>query len=124
LPLARLRDAADEFFSRVIDPRAPGGLRLEDARAFEGLVLEAGLRRLGDLAEVYRLLGSEALVECRNHHRHYRRELARVARLERAATSATSSPPRGDTRGSGFIPVAHDEIDRDVDRSRFVLRRM
>lgn len=123
-PLSKLREAADDFFARASDPRLPGALRLEDARAFEGLVLEAGLRRLGDLAEVYRLLGCEALVEGRNHHRHYRRELARVAQLERAASVSNISPPAPDSRRSELARVAEDEVDGDVDRSRFVLRRV
>lgn len=121
-PLAALRRAADEFFSRVVAGRSPGALRLSDARVFEGLVLEAGLRRLGDLAEVYRMLGAQTLVDGRNHHRHFRRELERVARLERAVWTAGDSRPPGEATAR-FAGEAQDEVESDVDGPRFELRR-
>lgn len=123
MPLAGLRRAADEFFARVVEGRSPVALRLEDARVFEGLVLEAGLRRVGDLAEVYRLLGAGTLVDGRNHHRHFRRELARVARLERAASSERHSSRLGDAEAR-LAGEAHEEVEGDVDGARFELRRV
>lgn len=89
--LAELRRAADEVVTHALTTQSSRKLDLEDARAFEGLVLEAALQRLGDLAEVYRLFGGVSLVERRNHHRHYRRELTRVARLEQALEVRPSS---------------------------------
>jgi DNA-binding NtrC family response regulator len=77
-----LRRAADDFIEHAIQRRAAGKpFYIEHAGALGGLVLEAGVRRLGDLREVYRLLGGDAVVRSRNHNREFRRELAKVARL-------------------------------------------
>jgi len=86
--LESLRRAADDFIAHAVRRRAAGScLIMDHAGAFGGLVLEAGLRRLGDLREVYRLLGADSVVESRNHQRDFRRELAKIGRLEQALLS-------------------------------------
>jgi DNA-binding NtrC family response regulator len=82
-----LRRAADSFADQLVDGGA--ALRLDHVDALRGLVLEAALRRLGDLREVFRRLGGESLVRGRNHGRAYRREHDRIAALEAALGSAT-----------------------------------
>ncbi|HWU87453.1 MAG TPA: sigma 54-interacting transcriptional regulator [Kofleriaceae bacterium] len=84
--MSHLRRAADSFVDHLVE----GGvaLRLDHADALRGLVLEAGLRRLGDLREVFRFLGGEAIVRSRNHAREYRREYDKVAALEAALTTS------------------------------------
>ncbi|HEX2688545.1 MAG TPA: sigma 54-interacting transcriptional regulator [Kofleriaceae bacterium] len=80
--MVHMRRAADSFVDQLVENGAE--LRLDHADALRGLVLEAGVRRLGDLREVFRLLGSEAIVRSRNHGREYRREYDKVAALEAA----------------------------------------
>jgi DNA-binding NtrC family response regulator len=80
--MTRLRHAADAFIDQLVE--GDGALRLEHTDALRGLILEAGLRRLGDLREVFRRLGADAIVRSRNHGREYRREYAKVASLEAA----------------------------------------
>jgi DNA-binding NtrC family response regulator len=84
--MAHLRRAADSFVDQVVE----GGvaLQLEHVEALRGLVLEAGLRRFGDLREVFRRLGGEATVRSRNHSRAYRREYDKVTVLEAALAGA------------------------------------
>lgn len=87
-----LRRAAEAFIEHAL-ARKEGelGLDLTHAEALTGLVLEAGQRRLGDVREVFRLLGGESVVRSRNHQREYRRELDKVARLESAVGAASRS---------------------------------
>jgi DNA-binding NtrC family response regulator len=85
-----LRKLAEQFIEHALRCKEGGGeLPLEHADALRGLVLEAGVRRLGDVREVYRLLGAEAVVRSRNHSREYRRELEKVSLLE----AAVGTPP-------------------------------
>jgi len=80
--MTHLRRAADCFVDHVVN----GGvaLQLDHTEALRGLVLEAGLHRLGDLREVFRRMGGEAIVRSRNHSRDYRREYDKIALLESA----------------------------------------
>jgi hypothetical protein len=55
-------------------------------------VLEAGARRLGDLREVFRRLGGDAIVRNRNYNREYRREYDKVTSLEAAIAGRTPNP--------------------------------
>ncbi|HEX4418777.1 MAG TPA: sigma 54-interacting transcriptional regulator [Kofleriaceae bacterium] len=91
--MARLRDAADSFVDHLVAGGAE--LRLEHTDALRGLVLEAGLRRLGDLREVFVRLGGDVIVRSRNHGREYRREYDKVVSLE-AAIARTTSCVHGD----------------------------
>jgi DNA-binding NtrC family response regulator len=84
--IVHMRRAADSFVEQLVD--GGSALRLDHADALRGLVLEAGVRRLGDLREVYRLLGGEAIVRSRNHGREARREYDKVAALEAAIMPA------------------------------------
>jgi hypothetical protein len=83
-----LREAADSFVDHLI--AGHGQLRLEHTDALRGLVLEAGLRRLGDLREVFLRLGGDAIVRSRNHSREYRREYEKVTSLEAAIAHRSS----------------------------------
>ncbi|AFE10923.1 NtrC [Corallococcus coralloides DSM 2259] len=93
--LESLRHAAEAFIEHALSRKeGESGLGLEHAEALTGLVLEAGQRRLGDVREVFRLLGGDAVVRSRNHQREYRRELDKVARLESAVGAAPRSPEK------------------------------
>lgn len=119
--LAGLRRAAEELADALLQRTRESSLRLDDAQAFEGLVLQAALRRVGDLAEVYRRFGEEGLVERRNHHRHFRVQIERVKRLEQALNDCAQS---GSARACGPVSSgneADDEIEGHVDRPRLVL---
>ena len=85
--MVRLRRAADSFVDQLVEGGAE--LRLEHTDALRGLILEAGARRLGDLREVFRRLGGEAIVRNRNYNREYRREYDKVASLEAAIAGRT-----------------------------------
>lgn len=83
--MTSLRRLAEQFIEHAMRCKEVGTeLPLAHADALRGLVLEAGVRRLGDVREVYRLLGGEAVVRGRNHSREYRRELEKVSQLEAA----------------------------------------
>ncbi len=100
-----LRRAADDFIEHALLLRAAGKpFYMEHAEALGGLVLEAGVRRLGDLREVYRLLGGDAVVKSRNHNREFRRELAKVSRLEEALDSSTGADDGPRPAGNPAIP--------------------
>lgn len=61
-----------------------GGLDLDLADAFKGMVLAAAVETLGGRDEAFRALGRDALVKNRNHHKVLRRELERVESICRA----------------------------------------
>jgi DNA-binding NtrC family response regulator len=91
--MASLRGAAADFIEHAIRRSEVGEpLSLDLTAAFRGLVLEAGVRRLGDLREVFRVVGCDAVLRSRNHSREYRRELAKIARVEEVL-SAPPKPP-------------------------------
>lgn len=93
-----LRQVANQFIDEALRSRERGmELPLDCADALRGLVLEAGVRRLGHLRDVYCLLGGEAVVHSRNHNREYKRELEKVSRLE-AALESTPSAASGETK--------------------------
>lgn len=119
--LTGLRRAAEQLADALLQRTRQSSLQLADAQAFEGLVLQAALQRVGDLAEVYRRFGEEGLVERRNHHRHFRAQLERVKRLEQAVNDCAQA---GSARASGSGSSgneADDEIEGHVDRPRLVL---
>ncbi len=92
--MTSLRRVAAEFIDEALRLAVRGEqLDLEQAGAFRGLVLEAGVQRLGDVRKVFRLLGSDGVLRSRNHGREYRRELEKVARLEEELTPTASLPP-------------------------------
>ena len=63
----------------VAEGRSP--LDLDVADAFRGFVVGVALEKTGSRDEAFRLLGREALVKSRNHHKVLRRELERVNAL-------------------------------------------
>lgn len=77
--LRRVADAwAEEALRRAGRGEPP--LTLDELRGLRGLVLEAGRARV-ELATFYRALGEERLVETRNHHAAYRRDVEAAAAL-------------------------------------------
>jgi hypothetical protein len=80
--LDTLREAARSFF-QAARQRAEAGapLGLEDTQAFAGLVLEEGVRTVGDLRSVYEIFGADHVVRARNHQRDYRRQQRQVRNL-------------------------------------------
>jgi transcriptional regulator of acetoin/glycerol metabolism len=61
----------------------PGALSLDLADAFRGMVLSAAVQETGGRDEAFVLLGQDALLKNRNHHRALRREFLRVRELLR-----------------------------------------
>lgn len=74
--------AARAFLDEA-DRRSESGSRmsLDLCDALRGMVLGAAVQRWGSREQAYRLLGQEALLRNRNHHRAFRRELDRVREL-------------------------------------------
>lgn len=75
-----LREAARRFVTEAEGRR----LQLDDAEAFKGLVLATAAELRGNKEEALRLLGKEALLRNRNHHKPFRREMERAEALYRA----------------------------------------
>ena len=77
-----LRAAAGAFLDeaeRRFDAEEPW--EMERAEVLRSFVVLAAVQRYGDVDRVFRVLGHEALIKHRNHHKVLRRELSRVAEL-------------------------------------------
>lgn len=88
-----LMTAAAAFVNLALDrvDGAPVDLDLVDG--FKGLVLAGALERLGgDLDKVFRLFGRDKLVQGRNHHKAFRRELERAQQLHAILDSSAKFP--------------------------------
>ena len=79
--VALMEKAASMFAARA---RQGMELDLDLADAFKGLLLAAAVEAAGDRDEAFKVLGREALVKNRNHHKVLKRELERVEALCRA----------------------------------------
>jgi hypothetical protein len=88
-PLTEVLSTAAGAFVSVAQARGPGGLDLDLADSFRGLVLAVATRRLGR-DEAFRLFGRESLVKSRNHYRMLRRELEKLEALYKALGPAGS----------------------------------
>jgi len=73
-----LRSAAEAFVEAAL---ARGELDLELADALRGAVLQVASARVDDLGQAFTLLGKQALVRGRNHHKAFRREIERLHEL-------------------------------------------
>lgn len=99
--LELFRHAAAGFVSEAERRRAAGGaLDLDLADALRGLVLGTAVQKLGSREEAFRVLGKEAMVTSRNHHKVLRREMDRLDALCRAL---------GEERGDLFGPLVDVE---------------
>ncbi len=67
-------------------------LALDHSDAFKGLVLAIAEERLGNKEAVFRLLGKEALVVNRNHHKPFRKEIEKVQALYEALGEGARFP--------------------------------
>lgn len=79
-----LQEAANCFISLVLErAEEPRGrdLTLDHSDAFRGLILETALDRMGELDQVFELLGKERLVSSRNHHKTFAREQQKLEEL-------------------------------------------
>ena len=83
VPLLDALVAAAAAFVAEVESRGQGaGMDLDLADAFKGFVLGVATEKLGgDRDQAFRLLGREALLAGRNHHKVYKRELERVEAL-------------------------------------------
>lgn len=79
-----LREAARRFVLEAELRKDAKSLPLDATEAFKGFVLAAATERLGSKDEAYRLLGKEALLVNRNHHKPFRREIEKVQALYEA----------------------------------------
>jgi len=61
--------------------RPETSLPLDMAEAFRGMVLGAAIQQMGSRDEAFAILGQQALIKNRNHHRVLKRELAKVKEL-------------------------------------------
>ncbi|MEZ4299018.1 MAG: sigma 54-interacting transcriptional regulator [Polyangiaceae bacterium] len=68
------------------------GLGLDDAEAFKGFVLAAAAEAKGGKEEALRLLGKDALLRNRNHHKAFQRELERAQALCQAVGEESQFP--------------------------------
>lgn len=75
----RLAQAFVRETVRYVDK--PNPLTLEMVEAIRGMVLIAAVQHCGGRDEAFALLGQQALLKSRNHHRAYHREVARVRDL-------------------------------------------
>lgn len=87
-----LREAARRFVIEAELRRDNGSLQLDHAEAFKGFVLAAAEERLGSKDEAYRLLGKEALLVNRNHHKPFRKEMEKVQALYEALGEGARFP--------------------------------
>lgn len=69
--------AGEQFADRAQSTQGLAPVELDDLESLRGAALESLLARVGEPAEVFRLMGLEALVEGRNYTRVLRRDLAR-----------------------------------------------
>ncbi len=77
-----LRAAAAHFLDEAERRHASGQpWEAERAEILRSFVVLTALQRYGDVDRVFRVLGHEALIKHRNHHKVLRRELARVGEL-------------------------------------------
>jgi len=76
-----MREAARRFVIEAELRRDTKPLNLDHTDAFKGFVLAVAEERLGNKDEAYRLLGKEALLVNRNHHKPFRREIERAEAL-------------------------------------------
>lgn len=77
-----LRAAAAIFLDEAERRHASGQpWEAERAEVLRSFVVFAALQRYGDVDRAFRVLGHEALIKHRNHHKVLRRELARVGEL-------------------------------------------
>jgi DNA-binding NtrC family response regulator len=80
--LVALLDAAAAALAAEAEKRKGGEpLDLDLADAFRGFALAAATIKAGSKEDALRLFGREALVQSRNHHKLFRREMERVALL-------------------------------------------
>lgn len=85
--IASIQAAAAAFVNEAKRRRSDGGsLDLDLADSFKGFVLAAALDDDSDRDRVFQLLGKEALVKSRNHHKVLRREIERADALCRAVS--------------------------------------
>ncbi|MEZ4302809.1 MAG: sigma-54-dependent Fis family transcriptional regulator, partial [Polyangiaceae bacterium] len=71
-------------FVREAQARAGGEpFNLDHIEALRGIVLATAEEQLGSREDAFRLLGKEALLVSRNHHKTFRREIERVEALYR-----------------------------------------
>jgi DNA-binding NtrC family response regulator len=87
-----LREAARRFVLEAELRRESKNLNLDSSDAFKGFVLAAAEERLGSKDEAYRLLGKEALLVNRNHHKPFRREIEKVQALYEALGEGARFP--------------------------------
>lgn len=72
--------------------RAGGVLDLDLTEALRGFVLGTAAQQLGSKEEALRLVGKEAIVRSRNHHKTMKREMERVDALCKAFGDDTGRP--------------------------------
>jgi len=88
--IASMHAAASAFLAEAKRRRTEGGaLDLDLAEGFKGFVLAAALEDDSDRDRVFQLLGKDALVKSRNHHKVLRREIERAEALCRAVSGTT-----------------------------------
>ncbi|MBK9261658.1 MAG: sigma-54-dependent Fis family transcriptional regulator [Polyangiaceae bacterium] len=87
-----MREAARRFVVEAELRRDAKTLNLDHTDAFKGLVLAAAEERLGSKDEAYRLLGKEALLANRNHHKPFRKEIEKLHALYEALGEAERFP--------------------------------
>jgi DNA-binding NtrC family response regulator len=79
-----IRSLGSSLVERALELRRSGGtLALDALEVLRGAALRAAVDRLGNVKDAYLLFGADALVESRNHHAAYRRELAVLDALEK-----------------------------------------
>ena len=91
--LDQLHAAAAAFVAEAERRKASGGeLDLDLAEALRGFVLGAAVLKLGSKEKAFRLLGKEAMVQSRNHHKQMKRDMERIEALCRALGGDAENP--------------------------------
>lgn len=96
--LHELERAAVAFVAEA-ERREPGAppLDLDLTEALRGFVMGVATRKLGSKEAAFRLLGREAIVNHRNHHKVFKREIERIAALCQEI-GFTGEPPFAELR--------------------------
>lgn len=87
-----MREAARRFVMEAELHRDAKTMQLDHAEAFKGLVLAMAEERFGSKDEAYRVLGKEALLVNRNHHKPFRKEIEKVQALYEALGEGSRFP--------------------------------
>lgn len=87
-----MSEAARRFIMEAEMRRDAKTMQLDQTEAFKGLVLALAAERFGSKDEAYRVLGKDALLVNRNHHKPFRKEIEKLQALYEALGEGARFP--------------------------------